>query len=140
MTDEHDITKDDESSLLTQLDQLETFERSIVQSLQTTNTAHLHGSISSYNEWRSLRKADLKNVRRNINAILQELATRRRAQRRRTHELGTQKQSPYYHFVELARSQMKPEEFKKAWEYALKKANLKQSPPTQVAKPASTNG
>lgn len=102
---------------------LQTLERSIVESLRS-NTAHLHGSISSYNEWRSVRKAELKNVRREINAALQELAAQRRAQRRQTHESGTQKHDPYYHFVELARTQMKPDQFQKAWEYALKKARL----------------
>lgn len=108
-------TTDDE------LTRLKAFERSIVENLQS-NTVHLHDSISSYNEWRKLRKTDLKNVRHQINAVLQELAAQRRAQRRQTHEDGAKKQSPCYHFVELARTQMKPDQFQKAWEYALKKA------------------
>jgi len=107
------------------LAQLRAFERSIVESLQS-DTAYSHSSISSYNEWRSVRKTELKNVRREINAILQELATQRRAKRRQAHELGIQKHSPHYHFVELARTQMEPNQFQKAWEYAVKKAGGEQ--------------
>ena len=78
-------------------------------------------NISLYNDWRRLRKLELKATNRRIDEVLRLLAAQRKAKRQQSQEIATL-YSPYWHFVELARQQMRPEEFAKAWAYATQKA------------------
>lgn len=117
----YDITEETDEQLRAMLASLEKYETVLVESLRPDNT-HLFTSISTRNEWRSRQNKALKQARRSKSAIVQELAKRHRAQRRQAHEQTVNQRSPYYHFVELARRQMKPEEFEKAWNYATQQA------------------
>jgi hypothetical protein len=83
-------------------------------------------NISLYNDWRRLRKLELKSVRRRKNEVLRLLAIQRKAQRQQAQESATLQHSPHWHFVELARKQMRPEEFAKAWDYAERAAKAVQ--------------
>lgn len=117
----YDITEETDEGLRSMLASLEEYEAALLEGLSHYSVQIFNG-ISAYNEWRSRQNKILKRTRRSKSAIVQELAKRHRAQRRQAHEQTVNQRSPYYHFVELARRQMKPEEFEKAWNYATQQA------------------
>lgn len=117
----YDITEETDEQLRSMLTSLEEYEAALIEGLSHYSVQIFNG-ISAYNEWRSRQNKALKQARRSKSAIVQELAKRHRAQRRQAHEQTVNQRSPYYHFVELARRQMKPEEFEKAWNYATQQA------------------
>ena len=100
---------------------LEAEEYDLSYKLASRSSALETENISLYNEWRRLRKIELKSVRRRKDAVLRLLAAQRKAQRQQSLAIATL-YSPYWHFVELARQQMRPEEFAKAWAHAAQKA------------------
>lgn len=99
--------------------------------------------ISAYNEWRRGKKAEQKALRRQRDSAKQELARRIRERRRQAHEQTAsrshQSKAPEeqsamlqafaarvnYHFVDLARKQMQPDQFATAWDWAVAQANAK---------------